>query len=326
MTCRLSRNYTWGLLLALLMAPVLMGEPPAGVASWDDLLKDPPAGLVQGRWQGLVNALKANGFSLEAANACLEPVRDAARQGLPPEAVAARLEEGAAKHVEAALLVQAGRTRLTALRTAAEALKESGYGTRIADTDKLMKTVAIALESGLEARTVKAVLAHGNGDQPDRMQSVIEAGESMRLNTMDDATVAQMMADFIDRNLRRSEVVRASRYAVQQHKAHVDGVQIRQRLWDKEGAGGSTGGGDGKRQGGSLMIKADSPAGPGPVHVNPEGTGRAGPDGNAGPNGNAGPDFNAGPNGNRGPNHTPVTPGPSTLDTDQPGRQQNGRQ
>jgi hypothetical protein len=309
MIFRLIRNGSGLLLLALLMAPCLLGgELPVEVASWEGLMKDSPAVLDRERWQGLVKALKGNGFSCAEARGCLEPVADAAREGLPPDAVLARMEEGAAKKAEADIMLKAGRSRLAALRTAADVLKETGYGARKTENDNLLKTVAVALESGLGAVTVKPVLARGNGGQPGRMQSIVEAGEIMRLNDMDDATVGPMLSDFIDRNLRRSEVLRAARYAVQQHSAHVDGARIRQRLWGREGAGGGADAGEGKRQGSALKIEAATPAGRGSIHVGSDGAGDDGLNGNKG-----------------GPDNRPVTPGPVAPGPDQQGRRQNGR-
>ncbi len=305
MITRFIRRGSLIVLLAHLIEPGLGGEaPPDGGGSWERLLNEKPADLDAGRWHRLMNAMKANGLSGEAAHDCLAPVAEAARQGLPSDAVLVRLEEGAAKKAGANILLQAGQARLATLRTAAEVLKETGYGARKTENDNLLKTVALALESGLEAKTVNLVLARGNGSQSDRIQSIIEAGETMRLNDMDDATVGPMMADFIDRNLRRSEVVRASRFAIQQHKAHVDGDRIRQRLWGQECAGGNGDVGAGKRQVVAPRNQADASPGQGPVHVDPAGTGTAGPKHVDGPN---------------------RAPGPGAPGTEQLRRRQNGR-
>jgi hypothetical protein len=56
--------------------------------------------------------------------------------------------------------------------------------------------------------------------------------------------VGQVMRDFLERNMRRTEVIRASRFAVQQHRASVEGVRIRQQLWDGAGDGSRGGRGD----------------------------------------------------------------------------------
>jgi hypothetical protein len=269
------------------------------------------------RWQGLVNSLNAAGLSGEAARDCLAAVQEASRQGLPPDPVIVRLEEGVAKKAGAENLRLAGQNRLAALRSASTLLNETGYDTRNAANNALLKTVTLAVESGLTPETVKPVLERGSGRQADRMQSIIEAGETMRLNQLDNATCGQMMADFTDRNLRRSEVLRASRFAIQQHKAHVDGARIRQRLWEREGAGGSLGTGEGKQQGGPPRAEPDFPADQGPGHRDSSGTGKAGPAGAGGPDSRP---LDSGSAVNRNPDSGPGSPG-----ADQQGRNQNGR-
>jgi hypothetical protein len=319
MYSRLPRNGSLFLLLALLMGPCLLGDSAAGgAASWDGLLAGSPAGLDPSRWQGLVNSLNAAGLSSDAARDCLAAVQEAARQGLPPDPVLVRLEEGVAKKAGAENLLLAGQNRLAALGSASAVLNETGYDTRNAANNALLKTVTLALESGLAAETVKPVLERGSGRQADRLQSIIEAGETMRLNQMDNATCGQMMADFTDRNLRRSEVLRASRFAIQQHKAHVDGARIRQRLWEREGAGGRVDAGGGKRQGAPSGTESEYPAGQGPGRLDSSGTGKAGS------NGAGGPDMRPPDSGGAGagnPTSGPGTPG----GPEQQGRSQNGR-
>lgn len=103
---------------------------------------------------------------------------------------------------------KAGRQRLRHLKNAAELLQQAGYGTRNAARDQLI------------------------GRRHWRWK-IVEAGETMYLNGIDEATVGQMMNDFAERNMRRTEVLRACRFAVQQHKAHTEGARIRQQLWNR---------------------------------------------------------------------------------------------
>jgi hypothetical protein len=203
-----------------------------------------PPDVDAGRWQRVVGQLQANGLSLESADACLAPVQEAVRQGLPADPVLMRVEEGAAKGVDANALQDAGKQRLDNLARAAEILRQAGYDGVRTRHELLMKSVTLALESGLSADTLKGVLITAGGGQSERMRSIVEAGETMRLSGMDEGTVGQMMADFSERNMRRTEVIRASRFAVQQHRAHVEGTRIRQQLWDGTGDGGRWGGGE----------------------------------------------------------------------------------
>lgn len=200
-----------------------------------------PADVDAGRWQRLVIQLKANGLSRESIHECLAPMQEATREGLPVDPVLTRAEEGAAKGVDGNALQAATRQRLSTLQSAATLLRQAGYGNRNALNDQLTKSVTLALESGLSADTLRGVLALAKGGQADRMRSIIEAGETMRLSGMDVATVGSMMIDFTERNMRRTEIIRASRYAVQQHESHVEGTRIRKQLWDGTGAGGRWG-------------------------------------------------------------------------------------
>jgi len=228
-----------------------------------------PVDVEAARWQRIVRELKANGLSMEATWECLVPVQEAVRLGLPADPVLARIEEGAAKGVEGKVLQEAGRQRLANLQSAATVLKQTGYADRCAKHDQLMKSVALALESGLSADELQGVLARANGGQSERMRSIVEAGETMRLSGMDEATVGQMMTDFMQRNMRRMEVIRASRFAVQQHRRHVEGTRIRQQLWDGTGAGSrwghgeNTPGADGLPGAGGPADRGSGPAGSG---------------------------------------------------------------
>ena len=137
--------------------------------------------------------------------------------------------------MEAKALQEAGRQRLANLQSAADVLRQAGYGSRNARHDQLMKSVTLALESGLSADTLQGVLTRAKGGQSERMRSIVEAGETMRLSGMDETTVGQMMTDFTERNMRRTEVMRASRFAVQQHRP----------IWRGRASGNSSGTGPG---------------------------------------------------------------------------------
>ena len=238
---------------------------------------------------------------MESAQECLAPVQEAVRQGLPIDPVLTRVEEGAAKNVEGKALQEAGRQRLVNLQSAAAVLRQAGYVSGNALHDQLMKSVTLALESGLSANTLQGVLSRAKGGQSERMRSIVEAGETMRLSGMDETTVGQMMADFTERNMRRTEVMRASRFAVQQHRAHMEGARIRQQLWDGTGMGGRWG--RGANMPGAFGSKSDA-GGPADRGSGPMGSGAQ--SGQGGPStspGNAPPNAEGnghGGGGNRG--------------------------
>jgi hypothetical protein len=151
--------------------------------------------------------------------------------------VIARIEEGLVKGVDPSALQTATRLRLQHLQDSEVLLQQAGYANRCTMRDDLMKALALARESGLEQDTLQSVLANAAGEQTARMQSIIEAGEMMFLNGIDQPTTKQIMVDFFERNLRRMEIARACRFVVQQHGANVDAGRIRQQLWDGTGEG-----------------------------------------------------------------------------------------
>lgn len=236
-----------------------------------------PEGVDAVRWERVAAQLQDNGYPVESARQCLAPVQEAAQQGLPADTVLAKVEEGAAKGVPGPELQAAARQRLANLQRAASELQGTGYGTRCARHDELMKSVTLALESGLSAETLRDALTRGKGGQSERMRSIVEAGATMRLSGMDETTVGQMMTDFAERNMRRMEVMRASRFAVQQHRASMQGPRVRQQVWDGTGAGGHWGRGESRPAAAGSGSSAGAPAG--------GGTGRAGSSTSAGPGG-----------------------------------------
>jgi hypothetical protein len=145
--------------------------------------------------------------------------------------------------VEVTALREAARQRLANLKKATAMLHQTGYGSRNPQHDQLAKSVTLALESGLSTDTLRAVLTQARGGQSDRIRSIVEAAETMRLTGMDEDTVGQIMADFTKRNMRRTEIIRATRFAVQQHKANVEGTRIQQQLWNGAKVGGQRGDG-----------------------------------------------------------------------------------
>lgn len=318
----MKRNLLWprglAVLLALRAATGAFGQAPAvGEPTWDGLAQDCPAGLDPRRWQRLLDQLKANGLTPAAAEPCLAAAREAARDDLPAAAVVSRIEEGATKRAGAEALGQAAEQRLRHLKTAGGLLRETGFGPRSPRHDELMMSVALAMESGLSASTLQGVLAQGAGGQSERLRSIVEAGETMVLDGMDEPTIGQMMTDFTQRNMRRSEIMRATRFAVQQHNARMEGSRIRQQLWNgagsggrwsEGGAGGGSGGGAGPGGGGGgYSGRGSGSSRAGGVYGSPS----AGTPGSAGSG--VGPTTSSGsPGSGPGPGSSYSSPGPGS--------------
>ena len=139
-----------------------------------------------GRWQRIVEQMKTKGFPIESAQDCLATAQEAARQGLPADFVLTRIEEGVGKkELRRKFLQEAGQQRLLNLQNAATVLRQSGYGSMNAMHDPLMKSLTLALESGLSADALQGVLIRAKGRQSERMRSIVEAGEKMSLSGID---------------------------------------------------------------------------------------------------------------------------------------------
>lgn len=193
-----------------------------------------------------------------AASVCAEPtaVQQAIREGLPAESVRALIAEGQAKQVPPSELEAAAQRRLAALREAKTLLFETGYmRCPVAQQQELMAAVGRALESKVPATALRQALKAGGGTQALRVQAAVEAGESLKLLGLDDATVEALMQDFVTRNLGRGEIVRAVQFVSQQYRAGVPGAKIREQLWSAttsgpppaRGSGGPRGKGRGRR-------------------------------------------------------------------------------
>lgn len=216
----------------------------AAPARGQDAAADPPPGIAADRWQRWRSHLRERQFSEDDARACAAPLREAAQLGFEIEPLMLRLEEGAAKGADASALRTSVENRWRHMRTAAEILQKSNYPLDRERAPSLLGSAALALESGIEAESLVEVLSRGGGGQIERMRSILEAGETLRLNGMDEPTVRQLMLDFLDRNLRRMEIQRAVRFVAQQQLRNMEGQRIRRQLWGGNGAGWRGGAGD----------------------------------------------------------------------------------
>ncbi len=197
---------------------------------------------------GYVLRLRQQGFAIEQARQTLTCLAEAQRQGVPATALTSRLDEGLAKKAEPQAIATALQARLRVMTQARGMLQAARYDA-VPDEprNELLTATGLALESGVAAEDLGAVLKRGGGQAALRVKSVVEAGESLHLAGVDRPTTQALMNDCLDRNLRRMEVLRAVRYSVQQHRGGMSGENIRRSLWGgntaTEGARGWRGGG-----------------------------------------------------------------------------------
>lgn len=237
---------------------------------WGPLLEQASRdGVPAESFERVVAGLEAAGRSPGESRPLLEPAFEAARSGLPSEPILAKLAEGSLKGAPPEDLAEAARLRLGALQQARGLLAQRGYPeTGYRGRDLLIST-ALALESGVPGPALAVALDRGAGLPPGHVTTLVEAGEALHLAGLDPDTVAGLLADCLDRNLRRPEILRVVNFARERHRAGHDGAQLRAALWGGAGPTGASGGGSG-------------PMGPGSGPGGPPGDGGMGPRGPGG--------------------------------------------
>ncbi len=247
-------------------APALTGEARQG---WSKLLDEgEEAGIPRDRLEIAAARLDGSGLTPDEAQPAFLVAYEAARSGLPAGGVLLKIEEGALKRVDGATLAQAAEARFQVLRQARDLLGEAGHGTSPAGG--LGMATALALESGLPASALRPALERGADKPAGQVKAVVEAGEALHLEGLDPETVAALMVDALERNLRRPELLRVVRYAAERRRDGMDGMAIRQSLWAGEGTGparapgaGSAMGSRGAEAGGGRGLGAPPGSAPG---------------------------------------------------------------
>lgn len=200
--------------------------PPA---DWSALLRDcSGAGLGSSDVEGIVRRCQSQGISPTEAHMMLVPACTASRAGLPAEPALSKIEEGLAKRVPPQTIVSAVERRVTYLLRARE-IAESSVGKPI--SDDLIVSAALAMESGLGEDVVQAVFTAGRSKRPAEVGAAIEAGEALHLQGFAAEDVGPILIDCLTRNLRRLEIRRVVRYALQQRARGMAPHAIRQSLW-----------------------------------------------------------------------------------------------
>jgi len=192
------------------------------------------AGLDPQRLSRLAVRLHAAGISVPAGRGLLDPVFLAAAEGLPAAPVLAKVEEGVSKGASADAVRAAAEQRAAALSRAHALLaSETGAAAAQGTDERLLVASALALESGVSETSLRRVLGRGTGPG-GLVVAAIEAGEALHLAGLDPQTVEALMLDCVDKRLRRPEVLRAVRMAVQRSREGLQGGALRDALWGAE--------------------------------------------------------------------------------------------
>ncbi len=215
------------------------------------------AGLDPARASAAVGLCVKAGLTPAAAEPVLAPVYDAARGKLPADLVLDKVEEGFAKQAAPEQVAAAAGQRRDCLRQASDLVAR--YGT----SSDLVAPAALALESGMPAGLLDGVLAQGRQRAPEQVTAVIAAGETLNMNGFAPEAAGALMQDCLQRNLRRPDILRATRFAVQQRRRGMTDGQVRNTLWG-EGRVRAAGQSDGNGGGGQGMQRRGPGDGSGP--------------------------------------------------------------
>jgi hypothetical protein len=251
------------LILLLVQTQPSMADPPVSPtspATWEYLSAQSADGIKPARWRNLVQSCKAGGLTAETARQCLMIAEEACKNGLSPDPVLSRIEEGLAKNASPDTLLQAATKRVQAMKTVAPLVRAAGFDQTRPAHDSLVMASAMALESGVSPGGLQGVLTLSQGQQAERLRVIIEAGQTLRLGGLDDEAVGKMMNEYMERNMRCGEVMRATRTALQQHRGEMDDSRIQTTLRNR-------GAGDGR--GDSQNRRANAPGMRGGTGVQP---------------------------------------------------------
>lgn len=152
------------------------------------------------------------------------------QEGLPAAPLWDRVREGRAKHVSEERILAALHERVRHLREVRVLLETHAFSLRAPVVQELWITAARVREGGMPPHMIEEILENGAGQAAGRWISLLEVGESLLLSGMDEETAGILMADFSQRSLTRSELLRASRSARQLYAEGYRGEELLQRL------------------------------------------------------------------------------------------------
>ena len=209
-------------------------------AAWQPLVeRGSGAGISESRLQHTTAHLAEAGVTTEAGAEVLGPAFRATQGGLPAESILDKIDEGVLKGADVEALLRTAEKRLQVLERAQVLLREGGFPDGENRGRGLLISAALALESGLPENVLAGALERGRDRPPGQVQPVVQAGEVLHLEGFDDESVAALMADCLERKLRRPEILRMLRFAQEQRAHGLSGAAVRQMLWARGGPGGA---------------------------------------------------------------------------------------
>ncbi|RKX43309.1 MAG: hypothetical protein DRP64_08415 [Verrucomicrobia bacterium] len=220
-------------MVGLLVCGAAFGGPGQSASKeWKALCgKNIPLGLDEDRIDQMLGQCRKNGLSSQEADALLRPAYAARDEALPVDSIFIKIEEGLAKHVDAAQVAEAAEARLDCLRKARHLIDGQHPGRGGEGPPHLLTYTCMALESGLPEEVLQEVFKRQGGRRYGRLVHILEAGETLQLAGLDPRNTQQIMNDCIDRNLNRLEILRAVDYVLAEQRKGRDFKAIHADLW-----------------------------------------------------------------------------------------------
>ncbi len=244
-----SRFLCWA--TALAVGCPMVGWAADADAGWTEMLATARDAGVAGPAEALVQACRAAGWDVRQTEAALGPAIEAATLGGFWDFVAIKVREGLAKGVDSAAVAEVAARRLARLHEA-QALVDAWRGPTQRGAPGLVEALASGLEIGFGAETLARIVNHPGRPPPGQIRAAIEAGEVLRLAGIEEELSEALMADFLDRDLRRPDMLRAAHRARRLHQQGVTPQELRRELWgadSPEARPGPGSGGQGRRRG-----------------------------------------------------------------------------
>ena len=177
----------------------------------------------------IARCAKAN-IPAEKAEKLLDPVVQAAKEGLPSDLLFEKLEEGLAKRTDPDRLRAVTQKRLETLRRARHLLLSSFDGKTNAPPCLLAQT-CYTIESGMPEWALQPVFKESGGRRIGRLVHVLEAGETLRLAGYTPRQVQRFMEECLERGLNRRETVRAARFLIEGRKRKIPFQSLYHQVW-----------------------------------------------------------------------------------------------
>jgi GH24 family phage-related lysozyme (muramidase) len=176
---------------------------------WSDIVeRGRAAGVDATTLQSVMQSCRERGLTAAQTLVVVTPAFEVAREKLPSSFVLEKIMEGITKQVDEEILIQAAVRQATAMKRGHQLLHET-LGEPSCRHDELLIAIAHGLESELPEPLFRAVLPSCRNMGFNRLQTLLGAGEMLKLGGVSTNEIQRLLLDFAQRNLGRGQMLRA---------------------------------------------------------------------------------------------------------------------